>query len=169
MEYRNIIFTKSNKWPLALIEDTEEYEKYLEQIKRYNTQLADIVEKCPKMYSEICEHQSYMIFLGENYCVGAIYIGTSFDEKNLELEIHFDEKYICLPEEINEITEHIVDGLSYNYPNKEEIEIRLLNDVDLSRYHKYKYVKKVYNEKLTTYTCKNKYKNIGIKRTLEKN
>lgn len=168
MEYRSIMLTRDKKWPLALIKYTEEYKKYLQQIKRYNTALADSVEKCPKMYSEISEHQSYMIFLGENYCVGAIYIGTSIDEKNLELEIHFDEKYIYFPEEINEITEHIVDGLSYNYPNKEEIEIRLLNDVDLSRYHKYKYVKKVYNEKLTTYTCKNKYKNIGIKRTLEK-
>jgi len=86
----------------------------------------------------------------------------------LELEIHLNEKYIYLHEEINEIVEHLVDGLSYNYPDKEEIEIRLLNDIDLSRYHKYKYRRKVYDEKLTTYTCKNKYKNTGIKRMLEK-
>ena len=168
MEYRNIMLTKNNKWPLALIKYTEEYRKYLEQIKWFNRELADIIEKSPKIYSELSDHQSYMIFLGEDYCIGGINIATSCDEKNLELEIHFNEKYIYLPEEINEITEHIVDGLSYNYPNKENIEIRLLNNVDLSRYHKYKYIKKVYDEKLTTYTCKNKYKNTGIKRILEK-
>ena len=157
MEYTSIMFTKSEKWPLALIKYTEEYEKYLEQIKRFNGSLADSIEKCPKMYSELSEHQSYMIFLGEYYCVGGINIETSFDERNLELEIHFDEKYICLSEEINEITERIVDGLSRNFPDKEKIEMRLLNDVDLSRYYKYKYIKKVYDEKLTTYTCKNRY------------
>ena len=166
MEYRSIIFTKNNKWPLALIKYTEEYRKYLEQIKWFNRELADTIEKSPKIYSELSDHQSYMIFLGENYCIGGINITTSCDEKKLELEIHFNEKYIYLPEEMNEITEHIVDGLSYNYPDKEEIEIRLLNTVDLSRYHKY--IRKVYDEKLTTYTCRNKYKNTGIKRTLEK-
>lgn len=168
MEYRSIMFTKSKKWPLALIKYTEEYRKYLEQIKRFNRELADTIERCPKMYSEISEHQSYMIFLGEDYCIGGINIETSFDEKNLELEIHFDEKYICLPEETNEITESIVDGLSRNFPDKEEIEIRLLNDVDLSKYHKYIYIKKVYDEKLTTYNCKNRYYYVQNKQSVEK-
>ena len=68
--------------------------------------------------------------------------------------------------EINEITEHIVDNIAYNFPNKEELEIRLLNNVDLSSNHKY--IKKVYSEKLTTYTCKNNYKDTAIKRTLVK-
>jgi len=168
MEYRNIMFTKNEKWPLALIKYTEEYKKYLERIKRINSSLADAVERYPKIYSEESQHQSYMIFLGEEYCIGAIYIATSFDEKNLELEIHFDEKYICLPEETCEITEHIVDSLAYNFPDKERIEIRLLNDVDLSRHNKYKYIKTVYSERLTKYSCKNKYKNSVVKRVLEK-
>lgn len=142
MEYRSIMFTKNEKWQLALIKYTEEYQKHLEQIKRFNKELVDSIERCPKIYSESSEHQSYMIFLGEDYCIGGIKIGTSFDERNQELEIHFDEKNICLPEEITEITELIVDGISRNFPDKEEIEIRLLNDVDLSRYHKYKYKKK---------------------------
>lgn len=157
MKYESIMLTKNVEFPLALIKYTEEYKKYLEQIKKFNKNLADSVEKCPKIYSELSDHQSYMIFLGEDYCIGGINIETSFDERNLELEIHFDEKYICLSEEINEITQHLVDGLSRNFPDKEEIEIRLLNDVDLSRYHKYKYIKKVYDEKLTTYNCKNRY------------
>jgi len=155
MEYKSILLAKNNKWPLALIKYTGEYKKYLERIKIINSSLADYIEVCPKIYSEESEHQSYMIFLGENYCIGGINIETSCDEKNLELEIHYDEKYIYLPEEIYEITDHIVDSLSYNFLDKEEIEIRLLNDVDLSRYHKY--IKKVYDEKLTTYSCKNRY------------
>lgn len=168
MEYRSIMFTKSVKYPLALIKYTEEYKEYLEQIKKYNMNLADYIERCPKMYSELSEHQSYMIFLGEDYCVGGINIETSCDEKNLELEIHFDEKYIYLPEEIYEITEHLVDSLAYHFPDKERIEIKLLNDVDLSRYNKHKYIKMVYSAKLITYSCKNKYKNSGIKKILEK-
>ena len=167
MEYRSIMFTKNEKCTLALIKYTEEYRKYLERIKTYNKDLADSIERCPKIYSESSEHQSYMIFLGENYCVGAIYIGTSFDEKNLELEIHFDEKYIWLPEEIYEITDYIADNLAYNFPDKERIEIKLFNDVDLSRQNKHKYIKIVYSEKLITYSCKNKYKNVVIKRVLE--
>lgn len=110
-----------------------------------------------------------MIFLGENCCVGAIYIGTSFDEKNLELEIHFDKKYIYLPEEIYEITEHLVEGVSCNFPDKERIEIKLLNNVDLTKHNKHKYIKIVYDEKLTTYRCINTYKNSNVKRMLEKN
>ena len=157
MKYRNIMFTKSKKCPLALIKYTDEYRKYLEQIKKFNMELADSIERCSKLYSEESEHQSYMIFLGEDYCIGGINIETSFDEKNLELEIHFNEKYICLPEETCEIIEHMIDGLSRNFINKERIEIRLLNEVELSRYHKYTYIKKVYDEKLTTYTCKNRY------------
>lgn len=168
MEYRNTMLTKNNKWPLALIKYTEEYRKYLEQIKWFNRELADSIEKSPKIYSELSDHQSYMIFLGEDYCIGGINIATSCDEKNLELEIHFNEKYIYLPEEINEITEHLVDSLGYNFSDKENIEIKLFNNIDLSRYHKYKYIKKVYDERLITYTCKNKYKNTGIKRILEK-
>lgn len=168
MEYRSIMFTKSEKWPLALIKYTEEYRKHLERIKKYNKTLADKIERFSKIYSEQSEYQSYMIFLGENHSIGGIKIEPSFDEKNLELEIHFDEKYIYLPEEIYEITEHLVDNLSYNFIDKERIEIKLLNDVDLSRYNKSKYIKLVYSEKLTIYSCVNKYKNIGIKRSLEK-
>ena len=169
MEYKSIMLAKSKKWPLALIKYREEYRKYLEQIKSFDRELADSVEKCPNIYSELSEHQSYMIFLGENYCVGAIYIGTSFDGKNLELEIHFDEKYIYLPEEIYEITQHLVDGLSCNFPDKERIEIKLLNNIDLTKYNKHKYIKIVYDEKLITYRCKNEYKNPNNKRVLEKN
>ena len=167
MEYRSILLAKNNKWPLALIKYTEEYKKYLEQIKRINSSLADSIERCPKMYSELSEHQSYMIFLGEDYCVGGINIETSCDEKKLELEIHFDEKYIYLPEEIYEITDHIVDSLSYYFPDKEKIETKLINNVDLSKYNN-KYTKLVYDEKMATYICVNEYKNYTIKKMLEK-
>ena len=169
MEYRNVLFTKNVKWPLALIKYTEEYKEYLERIKKFSSRLANSIERCPKIYSEMGEHQSYMIFLGENYCVGGINIETSFDEKTLELEIHFDEKYIYLPEEIFEITEHIVDSLARNYPDKERVEIKLLNNVELSKYNKHKYIKNVYNERLITYSCINRYRNIVFKRILEKN
>ena len=84
------------------------------------------------------------------------------------LTIHFDEKYICLPEEIYEITDYIVDCLAYKFPDKERTEIKLFNDVELSRQNKHKYIKIVYSEKLITYSCKNKYKNVGVKRVLEK-
>lgn len=169
MEYRSVKLSEDGKWSLALIKYTEEYKEYLEQIKKFNKTLADYIEKCPKIYSVQSEHQSYMIFLGEKYCIGGINIGTSFDEKNLELEIHFDENHICLPDAIYQIVEQIVDGLAYHFPDNERIEIRLLNNVDLTRYNRHKYIKMVYSEKLITYSCKNKYKNSDVKRTLEKN
>ena len=167
MKYRSIMFTKNTKYPLALIKYTEEYKKYLEQIKRIDSSLSDSIEKCPKMYSELSEHQSYMIFLGENYCIGGINIATSCDEKNLEVEIGYDERYISLHEEMYEITDHIVDGLSYNFADKEKIEIILINNFELSKYNN-KYTKIVYDEKTTTYTCINEYKNHAVKKKLEK-
>lgn len=167
MEYEIVILDTSMNYSIKLIEYTDEYKEYLKTIKHINSKLINRVEKCPKTNSELSKNQSYLIFLGENYCIGAIYICTSFDEKNIKIEIGFDEIYVS-SEEIYKITDQIVDNLAFQFHNKDRIETQLLNNVDLSRMNKRKYIKKVYNENLITYSCINKYKKVGFQRKLKK-
>jgi len=156
MKYRSITLNGNKGVPYALVKYTKEYKRYLEKLRELNPELADSVEQGPKIYSEQSEHQSYMIFSGRRDCVGAIYIGTSTDEKNLEIKLHFKEKYFKTNYDIVAVIEQLVDSLGLYFYDKENIEIELCNDIDLSQFNKYRFKKKVYDAKLTTYTCSNR-------------
>lgn len=159
MRYRSISLNDNKKYQFSLIKYNEEYKKYLEELKRMNENLADSVEKCPTIYSELSDHQSYMIFSGESNCVGAIYIGTLTDEKNLEIKVQFIEEKFENKESIFAVLEQLVDTLGLYCFDKENVEIHLLNNIDLEKINKYKYKKNRLFENLTTYNTTNGYNN----------
>ncbi len=159
MRYRSITLNNCEKDQFVLIKYSEEYKEYLEELRRMNEYLASSVEKCPTIYSELCDHQSYMIFSGETNCIGAIYIATSTDEKNLEIEVHFIEEKFENKEGIIDVLEQIISTLGFYCFDKENIEIHLLNNIDLEKINKYKYKKNCISENITTYTTTNKFNN----------
>ena len=167
MKYRNISLNGNKTWNYGLVKYNEDYKNYLEELRKMNKELADSVEKCPEIYSELSEHQSYMIFRGSYRCVGAINIETSTDERNLEIELQLNDKQFDSQEEIVEVIEQLVESLKLYFYDKENIEINLINNIDLSKINSYKYQKRVYDENLTTYTCSNKKNNILIPKLIE--
>lgn len=136
------------------------YSRYkLDELREMNRKLADYVENFPKFFSELSETQSYMI-CSAGTCVGAIYIETSSNEKDLEIEIQFIEKYFESKTKMVELLEQIIESLKLYFWDKENIEIKLNHNIDLSQINSYKYQKKVYDENITTYICSNKLNNI---------
>lgn len=175
MKYRSISLngTKLYQYSLVKLDKTDNNpleelrtKHYLTELRKINKRLADYVENGPKIYSELSEHQSYMIFCGNNKCVGAINIEPSTDEKNLEIELQFDEKHFKSQEEMLEVLEQVVESLKLYFYDKENIEIKLNHNIDLSKIDPFKYQKKVYDENLTTYMCSNEQNNILIPRLI---
>lgn len=167
MKYRSISLNGNKSSHYSLVKYNDEYKDYLVELRNMNKKLADSVEQCPKIYSELSEHQSYMIFQGEYKCVGAINIGTSTDQKNLEIEVQLNDKYFSSQQEIIEVIEQLVESLKLYFFDKENIEIHLINNIDLSKINFYKYHKKIYDENLTTYICSNKRNNLLIPKLIE--
>ena len=159
MKYKSISLNNNKGYHYSLVKYSDEYKEYLDELNKMNVSLANYVLECPKLYSEASDNQSYMIFQGEYNCVGAIYINTSTDEKNLEIEVQFNEKRLKLNYEITEVLDQLIDSLKLYFYDKENIEIKLINNIDLSNFNCYKYEKKVYDKNLTTYICSNKIYN----------
>ena len=159
MKYRSITLNGNSESQYSLIKYNDEYKYHLEELRKMNNELADYVENCPKIYSENSEEQSYMIMRDNRDCVGAIYISTSTDEKNLEIKVHFNEKYFVSSEHIVKNIEKLVESLGLYFYNKENIEIQLVNNIDLLKFNKYKFKKKIYDENLTTYIFSNEGNN----------
>lgn len=156
MKYRSFSLN-GNKRYNHLIKHDSRYK--LDELREMNRKLADYVENFPKFFSELSETQSYMI-CSAGTCVGAIYIETSPNEKNLEIEIQFIEKYFESKTKMVELLEQIIESLKLYFWDKENIEIKLNHNIDLSQINSYKYQKKVYDENITTYICSNKLNNI---------
>ena len=159
MKYRSITLNGNSESQYSLIKYNDEYKYHLEELRKMNNELVDYVENCPKIYSENSEEQSYMIMRDNRDCVGAIYISTSTDEKNLEIKVHFIEKYFVSAEHIVKNIEKLVESLGLYFYDKENIEIQLVNNIDLSKFNKYKFKKKIYDENLTTYIFSNEVNN----------
>lgn len=155
MKYRSITLNGNIEFQYSLIKYNDKYKYHLEELRKMNNELVDYVENCPKIYSENSEEQSYMIMRDNRDCVGAIYISTSTDEKKLEIKVHFNEKYFVSSEHIVKNIEKLVESLGLYFYDKENIEIQLVNNIDLSKFNKYKFKKKVYDENLTTYIFSN--------------
>jgi len=162
MKYRSITLNENFRSMYSLVKYTDEYKRHLEEYRKVNPELADYVKNFPEVFSEESDHQSYMIIRDIHHCIGAIYIGTSTNEKDLEIKIHFDEKYLRTEIAIGEMIDQIVESLGLYFYDKENIEIELVNNVDLSEHNCFKYKKKVYDENLTTYIYSNKKNNILI-------
>ncbi len=158
MKYRSFSLNGNERYN-DLIKYNYRYNLELDELRKMNRKLADFVETCPKLFSELSENQSYMIFVAAT-CVGAIYIETSTNGKNLEVEIQFIEKYFESKTKMVELLEQIIESLKLYFWDKENIEIKLNHNIDLSQINNYKYQKNVYDENITTYICSNKQNNI---------
>ena len=167
MKYRSITLNGNKRHNYRLVKYTTEYKIDLEELKNINYELAECVEQCPTIYSEQSDHQSYMIFNGRRNCVGAIYIGTSSDEKNLEIKLQFKEEDFRTQEDVVAVIEQLIDSLGLYFSDKESIEIELCNDIDLSKFNSARFKKKVYDAKLTTYICSNQRNYIVIPAVIE--
>lgn len=158
MRYKSITLNDNKELiKYSLVKYNEEYQTQLEEIKAMNKELADYVEKCPKIYSELSDHQSYMIFYGATNCVGVINIGTSTDEKDLEIKVQFIEEKFERKIRIVDALEQLINSLGMYCYERENIEIHLLNDIDLEKVNEYKYKKNCLFENVTTYITSNKY------------
>ncbi len=159
MRYRTIMLNGNEKNQISFVKYTNEYKRDLEELKEMNPYFADIVEKCPTLYSELSEHQSYMIVSSEKGCIGAIYIGTSTDEKNLEIEVQFIEEKFENDESILPVLNQIVNTLGFYCYDKENIEIKLFNNINSNDLDKQRYKPNYISENVTTYTVSNKHNN----------
>ena len=167
MKYRSISLNGNEYSHYSLVKYNNEYKEYLVDLRNMNKELAESVEKYPKIYSELSDNQSYMIFQDKYRCVGAINIETSTDEKNLEIKVQLNEKYFTSKQEIVKVIEQLTESLKLYFFDKEKIEITLINNIDLSKVNFHKYHKTVYDENLTTYTCTNKKNNLLIPKLVE--
>ncbi len=170
MRYRSITLNDNKIERISFVKYNAEYKDYLEELKEMNYELADSVEKCPTIYSELSDHQSYMIFSGEKKCIGAIYIGTSTDEKNLEIQLQFIEEKFENKEGVLAILDQIVATLGLYCFDKENIEIQLLNNFssdDIDKYTYHRYQQQRLSENVTTYTTTNRHNNSIFPKLLE--
>lgn len=158
MRYRSITLNENEMFQYSLVKYEEKYKENLEELNGVNEYLVDSLKKCPHIYSESSEHQSYMIFRGSHTCVGAINIGTSTDEKNLEIKVEFIENKFDSKENLIGVLEQLVTSLGMFFFDKDNIEVRMYNDINLEDLNKYAYHKYQPNylfENVTTYTTSN--------------
>ena len=161
MKYRSITLNGNKNHQYKLVKYNDENSIKLLKLNNPDKELVDCVKEWPKVYSELSEHQSYMIY-DHKKCVGLICITTSTNERNLELKVWFDDKYFESNNEILNVIYQLIDSLGLYFYDKENIEIELVNDIDLSKIDSFKFKKNIYDENLTTYMCSNKIYNVMI-------
>jgi len=156
MKYRDVILNGSDGFQFKLVKYRDEYNVILDNFYNVDEELLDCVKEFPKIYSELSDYQSYIIFDNKkDICIGLVCIGTSCDEKDLEVKIQVDEREFSIGEEFYIIVDQIIDILGYCFRNMNNIEVDLVNKIDLSNYSD-KYKKIIYDEKMITYVFCNK-------------
>ena len=112
-----------NRKNFAIVEYTDEYKKYLEQLREINKEFADSIE----------HNHGYIILRHDCRCLGEINIKIPEGESKIEIELHLREKYLHLLENFSSILEEIIKSIGVYFFDKENIEISLINNIDLSR------------------------------------
>ena len=152
MRYRNISLNgKDVNYHLVKYED--KFKRQLEDLKKIDERLALSVVNCSKSFSELSEYQCYMILDDFQSLVGCLQLAPSTDDRNLEVTLKYDENKFNERKSFNEFFKILLDSLGLFGAKYENLEVRFLNDVDLSRYL---CQRKVYDEKLTTYIFSNR-------------
>ncbi|MCI6266934.1 MAG: hypothetical protein MR598_08860 [Erysipelotrichaceae bacterium] len=164
MKYKNMPLVENSQY--SLVKYQEEYKEKLKRLKELNPSLADSVEHCPNLYSELSDHQCYMIFKEKNECVGAVYIGTSCDESNLEIKLQIDEEKIKDKNNQYLLIEELIHSLEIYFYHMKNIEINLLNSLELEKINQKKYERTYYFQNHNTFKCQNTY-HIIITKLLE--
>ena len=154
MKYENIVMIGKNGSTFKFVKYSDEYEKLLSEFNNPNIKILSCVKSFPTTYSELSEEQSYLILNIIDRCIGIIFIGTSCDEKDLEIKIQLDETKFSSARELCFITDEIVDRLGYCFRDKDYIEVILANNINLCDFSS-KYLRKVYDSNLTTFIFPN--------------
>ena len=156
MKYKSISLNGTDKYQYSLVKYEEKYNDIIKQLKTINVDLLNSVLQCPKIYSEDSEHQAYMIVKGDDIGVGATYIGTSCDEKDLEVTLQLDESEFASETEMYMLINQLVHSLGLYCYERENIYINLINKIDLSKYNALKYKREYHYMSMDTYCCNNK-------------
>ena len=131
-------------------------------MKGIDDYLIDSVIACPVIYSLVSNHQAYMLVKDDDIGVGATYIGTSTDEKDLEVKLQLDESKFTNETEMYMLINQLVDSLGLYCYERENIYIYLKNKIDLSKYNGLKYKEMCLFPHVSTYVCSNKKYNKTI-------
>ena len=166
MRYRNISLNDDKGAMYYLVKYSDEYRCKEREIKTYTPSLADTILTAPTTFSELSDHQGYMLLNENSELLGLVSIGTSTDEKDLELEVEFSEER--LPSKRNKVNAlyTLLDAIELYFNDKDNIEIRLHNEIDLSMVNLLKFSRMPYSEDYVTYRCKNSKKEL-ISKLLE--
>lgn len=97
-----------------------------------------------------------------NEGVGATYIATSTDEKDLEVTLQLDKDKFDNEVDMYKLINQLVDSLGRYFYDKENVYINLVNKLDLSIYNSLKYKRKVHYMSINIYCCNNKKYNKTI-------
>lgn len=155
MLYKSISSIKGRYF--NFIKYDKSYQRQLEKLFELSPKFAKAVESYPKMFSELSEHQSYLLLNDSYFLIGAVVLGTSEDEQTLEVNLYFVPDEIK-PEYFNEMLSELIQSLENYFYNKKAIEIQFLNSIDESLLqNELGFTKKVYAVNFTTYHRENKF------------
>ncbi len=162
MKYKSISLNGTDNYQYSLVKYEDKYEHILDPMEEIDDNLINLVKTCPKIYSVNSDHQAYMIVKGDDIGVGATYIGTSTDEKDLEVKLQLDESKFTNETEMYMLINQLVDSLGLYCYERENIYINLINKIDLSKYNGLKYNREYLLPNISTYICSNKKYNTLI-------
>ena len=155
MKYKSISLNGTDNYQYSLVKYEDKYKYILDSMEGIDTNLIDSVMACPVIYSINSDHQAYMIVKGDDIGVGATYIGTSTDEKDLEVKLQLDESKFANETEMYMLINQLVDSLGLYCYERKNICIELLNKIDLSKYNCLKYNREYLLPNIFTYVCSN--------------
>ena len=124
-------------------------------MKEIDVNLIDSVIAGPRIYSVDSDHQAYMLVKDDDIGVGATYIGTSTDEKDLEVTLQLDEDKFDDEVDMYKLINQLVDSLGLYCYERENIYICLKNKINLSKYNSLKYKEVYLLPNISTYICSN--------------
>lgn len=152
MEYKDISIIGNSEERRALAKYTDGYKKYIKQLREINKEFADLIE----------QNVGYIILHRDCRCLGAINIQVPENDSKIEIQLHLREKYFHSQYEFSDAVKEIIKSIGVYFYDKEEIEISLINNIDLSRIHPVYYHKKISDDGKVTYTCSNSRNNLLI-------
>lgn len=167
MKYKSISLNGNKDYKYSLVKYEDKYKDILDSMEEIDVNLIGSVMECPVIYSINSDHQAYMIVKGDDIGVGATYIGTSTDEKDLEVKLQLDESKFNNETEMYMLINQLIDSLGLYCYDKENIYINLVNEIDLSKYNCLKYKREYLLPNISTYVCSNKKYNTLIPLLLE--
>lgn len=155
MKYKSISLNGTDRHQYSLVKYEDKYKSVLDSMEGIDDYLIDSVIACPVLYSVNSDHQAYMLVKDDDIGVGATYIGTSTDEKDLEVKLQLDKSKFTDETEMYMLINQLVDSLGLYCYERKNIYINLINKIDLSKYNGLKYNRKYLLPNIFTYVCSN--------------